>query len=161
MKQLVYIETSIPSFYYEDREDDVAVTLKKWTQRWWDKYRHLYKLVTSQAVLDELNNGDYPKKDQCIALLDDLPLLAIESEIAEIVETYIRHKLMPNERGGDALHLAIASYYKCDILLTWNCSHLANANKFNHIRRVNTLQGLFVPVLTTPLELLGEDYESR
>ena len=87
--------------------------------------------------------------------------LAIESEIAEIVETYIRHKLMPNERGGDAVHLAIASYYKCDILLTWNCSHLANANKFNHVRRVNTLQGLFVPVLTTPLELLGEDYESR
>ncbi len=107
-------------------------------------------------MLDELNNGDYPKKEKCIALLDDLPLVAIEPEIAEIVETYIRHKLMPNDLGGDALHLAIASYYKCDILLTWNCSHLANTNKFNHIRRINTLQGLFVPVLTTPFELLGE-----
>ncbi len=156
MKQLVYIETSIPSFYYEDRTDDVATTLKTWTQRWWDHSRHLYRLVTSQAVLEELNNGDYPKKEKCIALLDDLPLLAIEFEIADIVETYIRHKLMPNDLGGDALHLAIASYYKCDVLLTWNCSHLANANKFNHIRRINTLQGLFVPVLTTPFELLGE-----
>lgn len=153
MKQLVYIETSIPSFYYEDRTDEVAVTLKTWRQRWWDHSRHSYRLVTSQAVLDELNNGDYPKKENCIALLDDLPLLAIEPEIADIVENYIRHKLMPNDLGGDALHLALASYYKCDILLTWNCSHLANANKFNHIRRINTLQGLFVP---TPFELLGE-----
>ena len=63
---------------------------------------------------------------------------------------------MPNDPVGDALHLALASYYKCDFLLTWNCRHLANANKFDHIRRINTLLGLFVPSLVTPLELLGE-----
>ena len=64
---------------------------------------------------------------------------------------------MPRDPAGDALHLALASYHKCDFLLTWNCQHLANANKFGHIRRVNTLLGLFVPDLVTPLELLGED----
>lgn len=37
----------------------------------------------------------------------------------------------------------------------WNCEHLANANKFGHIRRVNTLLGLHVPSLVTPLELMG------
>ena len=63
---------------------------------------------------------------------------------------------MPDDPVGDALHLALASYYKCDFLLTWNCRHLANANKFDHIRRINTLLGLFVPALVTPLELLGE-----
>ena len=36
----------------------------------------------------------------------------------------------------------------------------ANANKFGHIRRVNTMLGLFVPALVTPLELLGVDHES-
>jgi hypothetical protein len=36
---------------------------------------------------------------------------------------------------------------------------LANANKFAHIRRVNTLLGLFVPSLVTPLELLEVDDE--
>ncbi len=49
---------------------------------------------------------------------------------------------MPNDPLGDALHLAIASYHKCDFLLTWNCRHLANANKFGHIRRVNVMLGL-------------------
>ena len=57
---------------------------------------------------------------------------------------------------GDALHLALASFYKCDFLLTWNCTHLANANKFGHIRRINVMLGLNVPLLVTPLELLGE-----
>jgi len=46
-------------------------------------------------------------------------------------------------------------------VVTWNCQHLANANKFGHIRRVNTMLGLFVPTLVTPLELLGEDHETE
>ena len=93
--------------------------------------------------------------------MQGLPLLAIEPGILEIVATYARHKLMPADPGGDALHLALASYHKCDFLVTWNCQHLANANKFGHIRRVNTMLGLFVPALVTPLELLGEDDETE
>ena len=50
----------------------------------------------------------------------------------------------------------MASYHKCDFLLTWNCQHLANANKFQHIRVINGMLGLHVPSLVTPLELLGE-----
>ena len=81
--------------------------------------------------------------------------------IADIVEAYIQHRLMPADPLGDALHLAIASYHKCDFLVTWNCRHLANANKFSHLRRLNTILGLFVPALVTPLELLGDDDENR
>ena len=97
------------------------------------------------------------KKSACLSLLDDIPLLMIaKPEINEIVASYLKNKLMPNEPTGDALHLALASYHKCDFLLTWNCKHLANANKFQHIKRINALLGLFVPNLVTPLELLGE-----
>ena len=39
-------------------------------------------------------------------------LLAMEPAIQEIVETYIRHLLMPANPTGDALHLAIAAYYR-------------------------------------------------
>ena len=67
---------------------------------------------------------------------------------------------MPADPSFDALHLALASYHKCEFLVTWNCQHLANANKFGHLRRVNNLLGLYVPVLVTPLELLGENDES-
>ena len=61
---------------------------------------------------------------------------------------------MPSDPKGDALHLALASYHRCQFLLTWNCAHLANANKREHIRHVNALLGLHVPILTTPLELI-------
>jgi hypothetical protein len=32
----------------------------------------------------------------------------------------------------------------------------ANANKFNHIKCINILLGLFVPLLVIPLEMPGE-----
>jgi hypothetical protein len=155
MKPRVYIETSIPSFYREIRAEPEMVARRDWTRQWWDELRDDYMLVSSVAVLDELQGGNFPHKDKAIKLLSDLPLVPLEPEIAEIVRVYIQHKVMPNDPVGDALHLALASFHKCDFLLTWNCRHLANANKFGHIRRVNAMLGLYIPLLVTPLELLG------
>ena len=84
-----------------------------------------------------------------------LPAIAVEDDIRDVVDFYIQHRVMPNDPVGDALHLALASFHKFDYLLTWNCEHLANANKFGHIRRVNALLGLHVPALVTPQQLIG------
>lgn len=155
-KPSVYVETSIPSFYFEPRSEPAMQARREWTRRWWAGARESYELVTSEAVLDELKRGEYPTKRDCLALVSDLPVLAVAPATADVVAAYLSHRLMPADPAGDALHLALASQYKCDFLLTWNCTHLANANKFGHIRRVNTMLGLFVPILTTPLELLGD-----
>jgi predicted nucleic acid-binding protein len=158
-KPRVYVETTIPSFYHEPRASADIVVRREWTRQWWKEAPERYELVTSPAVLDELAGGMPEWSRMRLELVRNLPLLPVEPAILEIVETYIRFRLMPADPGGDALHLALASHYKCDFLVTWNCRHLANANKFGHIRRVNTMLGLFVPALVTPLELLGEDDE--
>jgi len=64
---------------------------------------------------------------------------------------------MPAGAVGDAAHLAMASVHSIDFVLTWNCKHLANANKIRHIGMVNQRLGLSVPVLTTPLTLIEDD----
>ncbi len=126
----VYIETTIPSFYYE--------------------------VVTSEPVLEELERGTQPEKSSALDLLSGTRILPIEEPVAEIVDAYVDHHVMPADPRGDAMHLALASYYHCRFLLTWNCVHLANANKFDHIRYVNSMLGLFVPMIVTPVELLRE-----
>lgn len=156
----VYIETSIPSFLFERRSDPESVARQRWTRAWWDGAGERYEVVTSAAVIGELGTGAYPSKQACLAFIQRIPLLPIVPEVTDIVDTYIRRQVMPGDPRGDALHLAVASYHKCDFLLTWNCRHLANANKFGHIRRVNTLLGLFVPALVTPLELLGGETDA-
>ena len=155
MKRVVYIETTIPSFYQEVRTEPEMIARRNWTREWWNNQREHYHLVTSIAVIEELERGDYSNKEKILNLVADIPLLSISTEIHDIVETYIKRKLMPADILGDALHLAIASFHGCDFLLTWNCKHLANANKFSHIRRLNALLGLYVPALITPVELLS------
>ena len=156
MKSSVYIETTIPSFYHEVRTEPDMVARRAWTREWWDGHRKDYELFTSDAVIDELERRDFPNKDEALSLVKDLPTLEINQPVIDAVTAYISHHLMPADPTGDALHLAIASSHKIDFVLTWNCRHLANANKFAHIRRVNGILGLFVPSLITPLELLGE-----
>jgi hypothetical protein len=152
---VVYVETTIPSLYHDVRPSPEIVARRNWTRQWWGSAHARYRLVTSEAVIEELEGGDQEQAEARLGLIADLPLLSIEPEIADIVAAYIRHKVMPADPGGNALRLALASYHKCDFLVIWNYHHLANANKFGHIRRVNTLLGLFVPTLATPLELLG------
>ena len=154
MKPKVYIETSIPSFYFEVRTEPEMVARREWTRLWWSQCRENYDAVSSEAVLVELSGGTFPGQIQALELAKELPLLPIESAISEIVEAYVKHRLMPSDPLGDALHLAIASYHGCEFLLTWNCKHIANANKFAHIRRVNAILGIYCPSLVTPLELL-------
>jgi hypothetical protein len=153
MKPKVYIETSIPSFYHESRTSAAAIARREWTHEWWDTKRHLYDIVSSDAVQAELEYTPEPKRQHCLTFISSVPLLAVTTPVVDIVDVYIRNKLMPIDASGDALHLALASYYRCDYLLTWNCKHLANANKFGHIRRINSMLGLYVPTLITPMEL--------
>ena len=160
-KPRVYVETSIPSFYHELRTTPDVVARRDWTRQWWDGASSKYELVTSPAVINELSAGIPERSALRLSLIRDLPLLPLEPAITEIAATYVQQKVMPADPTGDALHLAIASFHKCDFLVTWNCAHIANANKFGHIRRVNTLLGLFVPALVTPLELRGVDHESN
>ena len=116
LKPRVYVETSIPSFYHELRTTPEVVARRGWTRSWWADAPAKYELVISPAVIGELSFGIPDRSAERLALIQDLPLLTIEDEITEIVAAYIRHKVMPADPSGDALHLAIASFHKCDFL---------------------------------------------
>ncbi len=154
--EIVYLETTFFSFYYDERTAPAIVAMRDWTRQFWDERRSEYDLVTSEAVLGELRVGGAYHKGAALKMALTIPLLPAGIEIDGIVQAYVQHKVMPQDPAGDALHLALASFHACDYLVTWNCRHLANANKFGHIREINRQLGLKSPELVTPQELLGE-----
>lgn len=155
MRQRVYIETTIPSFYHTMRTDAESVARMHWTRLWWSTHADSSELLSSAAVVAELQRGVGDQVQARLALLKNVELLEISNEVREIVRIYVQRLVMPNNPTGDALHLALASHYRVDVLLTWNCQHLANPNKMEHIRLVNYELGLPMPVLTTPLNYVG------
>ena len=153
----VYIETTIPSFYYTLRRDIESRAMQSWTRKWWSQYADQFTLVSSLAVIEELRDGTSEKTQDRVDLVENLEMLSISPRIRRITQTYINRLIMPQDPFGDALHLAIASFYNVDALLTWNYKHIANLNKIYRIRQVNQELGLPTPDLVTPLNYLGVD----
>jgi predicted nucleic acid-binding protein len=124
------------------------------TRTWWEAALHSSQLVTSEVVLQELANGRSEQAQLRLGLVKGLRVL--KSGTAELTTalTYVRHKVMPGNPLADALHLAIASHHRCDVLVTWNYHHLANLNKLDRIRRLNEELGLSVPRIVTPENLM-------
>jgi len=154
MNKTVYLDTTIPSYLFDERED--IKTYIEVTKKWWEQERQNFDLWISEETFSELNRGNYPNKVEILKSVSQLPVLKPHNHIAKIVQTYVDNYLMPKVLEGDALHLAYASFYKLDFLLTWNCNHLANANKKQHIRIINTRMQLHSPEIVTPLELFTE-----
>lgn len=155
MKPTVYLDTTIPSYLFDQRKE--IETFIDITKQWWAEERDNYNLVISEAVVLELGAGNHPHKREILETWVPLvETLQSDARIEEVAQVYIDHYLMPRKLTGDALHLAYASFHKADFLMTWNCNHLANANKKQHIRIINTQLNLFTPDLVTPLELFTE-----
>jgi predicted nucleic acid-binding protein len=156
-KPRIYVETTIPSAYHTNRTDQAMLKRRDETRRWWEIALSTCELVTSGAVLRELARGRSDQVPRRRELVKELPLLLADEQVDQTVAVYVQHKIMPRDPEGDAMHLALASHYACDVLVTWNFHHLANPNKLDRIRRLNEDLGLAVPGILTPLHLLEED----
>src|ERR1039457_653798 len=81
----------------------------------------------SLYVRSQRNLGPLFDIGQRLKLLRDVPILAVSSEILRLAEDLITEGPIPRKAAGDADHIAIATVYGCEYLLTWNCRHIANA----------------------------------
>jgi hypothetical protein len=156
----VYVETTIPSFYHGTRSTPEIAAKQRWTRAWWAVAEERFELLVGAPVLEELANGPTSSAEAWLSFVRPIPVLPVTEEVRQIVDHYVANKLMP-ENGEDGMHLAVASYHQCDSIVTWNCLHLANPNKFRHIRKVNQRLGLRTPGIATPLQMLARIHEAQ
>jgi len=110
----------------------------------------------SQLVLDEASGGDPTAARRRLDLLEGIPRVPITEQAIRLAEDLVRSGLMPSKAAGDALHVAVATAHQMDVLLTWNCRHLANAELVQDIGRHLRSLDMEPPVLCTPAELMGD-----
>jgi len=82
------------------------------------------------------------------------------SEADEIVIALIDRLSLPSRALVDAAHIAICIVHGMDYLLTWNCTHIANATFQPIILNVCDDFGFSPPVICTPDQLMGDDNDS-
>jgi hypothetical protein len=98
MKPTVYLDATIPSFYYEDRPGTVLQAWREITMEFWERARDYYELYVSDETLRELLDTGYPeaKRQKCLALVAGLPRLAVTPEVTALADFYVSEGLMPS-----------------------------------------------------------------
>jgi hypothetical protein len=114
-------------------------------------------MYISQVVLRECQAGDPIAAGERLAVLQELPLLEQTEEATQLAQALVDQVPLPERAAVDALHVAIAAVHGMDYLLTWNCTHIANATLRGPIVSVCRASGYEPPAICTPDELLAEE----
>lgn len=152
----VYIETTIPSYLTSrPSRDIIRAAHQQLTKDWWHSRRHAFRLFTSTFVLAEAGRGDPEAAQARLSCMMDIPLLPVLDEIPPMASKICASAGIPEHAKMDGAHLAIASLYSMDFFLTWNCTHLNNAQLLPIVEKTIAACGHSCPVVCTPEELMG------
>lgn len=155
MKRRVYIETSVVSYLTaRPSRTIIGAAHQQITRAWWEQ-RNEYELFVSQAVRQECAAGNAEAAQRRLAALEGLDILEVTEEMITLAEEMLNRRLIPAKAIEDALHISVATLHYVDFLLTWNCRHIANPVIQEGIAEHLAQQGLYLPIICTPEELLG------
>lgn len=157
MNPTVYLETSVVSYLTARPSADlVGAAHQLVTARWWELRRPRFDLWTSALVLEEAGRGDAAAASRRLAMLDGIPLLEVTEEASGLASSILRGNLLPPRAFPDALHIALGAVHGMDYLVTWNCTHIANAELLPRVARLVESAGFPMPFVCTPEELMGD-----
>lgn len=156
----LYLETSVVSYLTARPSADIITAAHQLiTTRWWSLRRAQFEVVTSELVLEEAGRGDADAAARRLAVLEGIPRLGITQDASELAWSIVRAHVLPTRAFPDALHIATASIHAVEYLLTWNCSHIANAELLPRVTNMVEAAGFNMPFVCTPEELLGDTHD--
>lgn len=68
---------------------------------------------------------------------------------------YLKERIVPEKYRDDGRHIAVAVVNDADVIVTWNCRHMANIERKRMFNAVNMLLGYKQIDIVTPMEVVG------
>ena len=124
------------------------------TLEWWEVRRSDFELYISEFVIAEISRGDPEAAKRRLEAITDISELEATEEVRVLGKALILEGPIPPKAEIDAYHIAIAAVNGMDYLLTWNCTHIANAVMRAKIEIVCRRYGYEPPAICTPQELM-------
>ena len=154
MKPRVYIETSVISYLTARPSNDFrAMSNQNVTLEWWELERPKFELVISEFVIAEASLGHPEAAQRRLAAMLGLVELQATQAVKALGRELVTRNALPAVAEIDALHVAIAAVNGIEYLLTWNCTHIANAHTRPKIEATCRALGYEPPIICTPQEL--------
>ena len=80
--------------------------------------------------------------------------ILVTPECLELAALYIKHKVVGYTSLDDCIHIATATLYRVDALLSWNFKHIVNSNRITGYNHVNSAYGYVKIPIKSPREII-------
>lgn len=155
LKPKVYIETSILSYLTARQNNDLRVAANQnTTLEWWENRRSDFDVFVSEFVTSEVSLGDPSLAQKRLDIIEILPKLNVTEAVKALAKKLVSEGPIPDKAEMDAYHIAVAAVNGLEYLLTWNCTHIANAVLRPRIEEICRQEGFEPPIICTPQELM-------
>ena len=112
--------------------------------------------VVSSVTEAEVQRAPEQVRESLLTLLEDggerIPL---SSEAEALATAYIAAGVVSENYEADALHIALATLAKVDVLVSWNFRHIVNLRRIRGFNGVNLTRGYGTLEIRSPKEVTG------
>ncbi|HOO70776.1 MAG TPA: PIN domain-containing protein [Spirochaetota bacterium] len=150
-KILIYLDTSVIGGVFDSEFKEHSIRIVESIKE--DKFIG----VISEITIRELESApDFVKKDFEI-YEEKLEVVRVSDEIKDLAESYISENAVSEKYFEDALHIACATVYQVDVLISWNFKHIVNYNRIMQYNSVNLKNGYKSLQIFSPMEILHDE----
>ena len=153
-RPLLYIETSVFGFYY-DEEPRNALRREAVRTMFQQISLGMLDAAASPLTEEELGASAEPMRSKLLSLLDQLMMLdAEDAKVSRLAGLYLQYGVIPAAETLDARHAAYATVARADIIVSLNLKHLANALAEQQLNAVNVREGFPAVSIRTPEQVV-------
>ena len=151
MIQRVYLDTSVIGGYL-DKE------FQEWSRKLFDEFKTGKKIaVISDITLNEIENARKEVRDLLKLIPEKSKEYVLNDEEAEaLAKAYLKEGAITRKFYEDALHIALVTINKVDVLVSWNFKLIVNLDRIKKYNGVNLKHGYIILEIRNPREVLNE-----
>lgn len=147
---ILYVDTSVIGGYFD-------IEFAEATQSLFDNLENSqYRIMYSSITEDELINAPKKVREFLETISNDLKnKVELTEEAVKLADTYIEEKVVGKTSREDCLHIALATIYKADILVSWNFKHIVNVFRIRGYNAVNLKLGYSQIDIRSPKDIIN------
>ena len=157
----VYCETTFWSYLNGGSTPLEHIAVKQaFTHRWWEEIAPSCEIFVSNFVDEEAKDGDKQFAERRLdSIAGAATLDGLVKPVRDLANVLMDGHAVPDTEATDASHIATAAVYGMDVLLTWNCRHMANPVTLPKTAMLVCKAGYTCPIIVTPQEFLDRKEE--
>jgi len=148
-KESLYLDTSVMSAYYDEREPLKLELTRNFWKRLSEYEPYISRIV--QRELEAIENNELRVK--VLDLIKDFIITEVTEEEELLSDEYIKAGVIPKKYENDALQIAIGSTNAIDYFVSWNFKHIVKVKTRRMVNLINLRYGYKPIEIITPSEL--------